>query len=424
MTGLRIALALGAALACAAAARVTLPLGLEAHALLEVMDDPARLADHALDRSFNAAVAEREINAALAAKDIELAQSFLDLARDRQVALDPDLVNKVASMSSASATASRMAGSFGRGLITGEPDDLVGLAGTAVGDLFVFGDIRDAAREGKRLVAGEPADELILGLAGVGLAVTAGTFVSLGAASPARLGVSVIKAAAKTGRMSARMAAWIGRSLRDVVDSAVLRRAVQSVRVTEPGASIRAVRNAVNVDKAHDLVTVINDVGRVQAKAGTQAALDGLKIAHGPKDMAKVATLAAAKGGKTRAILKLAGRSAIMLTMGAFNLASWMFWAAFTVFGFVSSLKRMTERSTERYCARRRARIARAQRRFEKMQALAEIQKRAAEIDAADERPVIYSSSPSPAARSGRTEPTSLRDAVAALRGPLRTQVA
>ena len=58
------------------------------------------------------------------------------------------------------------------------------------------------------------------------------------------------------------------------------------------------------------------------------------------------------------------------------------------------------------------------------MQVLAEIQKRAAEIDAADERPVIYSSSPSQAARSGRTEPTSLRDAIAALRGPLRTQVA
>ena len=38
--------------------------------------------------------------------------------------------------------------SFTRGLITGEPDDLVGFAGTALGDLFVFGDIRDAVREG------------------------------------------------------------------------------------------------------------------------------------------------------------------------------------------------------------------------------------------------------------------------------------
>ena len=33
--------------------------------------------------------------------------------------------------------------------MTGEPNDMAGLAGTTLGDLFVFGDIRDAAREGR-----------------------------------------------------------------------------------------------------------------------------------------------------------------------------------------------------------------------------------------------------------------------------------
>ena len=51
---------------------------------------------------------------------------------------------------------------------------------------------------------GEPADELVLGLAGVGLAVTAGTYASLGAGAPGRIGLTVVKAARKTGRMSAR----------------------------------------------------------------------------------------------------------------------------------------------------------------------------------------------------------------------------
>ena len=75
--------------------------------------------------------------------------------------------------------------------------------------------------------------------------------------------------------------------------------------------------------------------------------------------MSRVARLAAAKGGKTRAVLKLAGRGAIVLTVGAFNLANWMLWALVTAFGLVSALKRMTERSTERYCARRRRRRVR-----------------------------------------------------------------
>ena len=78
--------------------------------------------------------------------------------------------------------------------------------------------------------------------------------------------------------------------------------------------------------------------------------------------MSRIARLAATKGGKTRAILKLAGRGALLLTVGTFNLVMWVFWAVLTIFGFVSSLKRMTERATERYCARRKLRRAREQR--------------------------------------------------------------
>ena len=71
-------------------------------------------------------------------------------------------------------SASAAAGSFASGLITGEPKDMAGLAGTALGDLFVFGDIRDAVREGSRYVSGENYDQLILGLSVVGIAITAG----------------------------------------------------------------------------------------------------------------------------------------------------------------------------------------------------------------------------------------------------------
>ncbi len=126
--------------------------------------------------------------------------------------------------------------------------------------------------------------------------------------------------------------------------------------------AVRAAREAVKVEKTQELVRLVGDVGRVQAKAGTQAALDGLKLAEGPRDMSRIARLAAAKGGKTRAILKLVGRAAIFLTVGAFNLATWLFWAMLTIFGFVASLKRAAERVTERYCARRKRRLARRRR--------------------------------------------------------------
>jgi hypothetical protein len=114
------------------------------------------------------------------------------------------------------------------------------------------------------------------------------------------------------------------------------------------------------VEKAGGLMRLIGDVGVVQSKAGTKAALDGLKIAQSPAEMSRLARLAEKAGGKTRAILKVAGRGAIMLTFAVIDLALWIAGALLTVFGFVTSLKSTTERVTQRVIDRgKRRRLAR-----------------------------------------------------------------
>ena len=93
-----------------------------------------------------------------------------------------------------------------------------------------------------------------------------------------------------------------------------------------------------------------------RAAAGTRAALEGLKVAEGPQDVARLARLAETKGGKTRAILKLAGRGAFALTALAFDLFSWVFAAVWALFGLAAAVKRITERTTERYLRWRKGR--------------------------------------------------------------------
>jgi hypothetical protein len=354
----RAALALAGVMAFAVAALAVVPRGLDAEWQLIAQNDPAAIADRALEQKFDPVIAKREIESALVSNDADLAQSFTSLAQDRGIVLDPDLTDKVKAANDAASSVTHNAATFARGLITGEPDDLVGLAGTAVGDLFVFGDIRDAVREGTRLATGQPADQLILGLACVGLAITAGTYATVGVGAPARIGLSVVKAAKRTGRLGARMTAWIGRSLRDVVDWGALGRA-GSTAFSNPALAVRAARESVKVEKAGGLVELVGNVGRVQTKAGTQAALDGLKVAEGPRDMSRLARLAETKGGKTRAIVKLLGRGAIALTTGVFSLSMWLLWAVFMLFGLVSSLKSAVERMTLRHIHRRKARRAR-----------------------------------------------------------------
>lgn len=352
----RIVWPLAAALVLAAATIALVPRAFEAGWLLVAQDDPVRLADHAVGQRLTAPVAAQEIEAALAAGDIDLADSFAALADERGIALAPELTDRIKAAHATAASALRHTASFARGLVTGVPDDMAGLAGTAAGDLFVFGDLRDAAREGVHLARGENADELVLGLACVGIAITAVTYASLGAGTPARVGLSLVKAARKTERLGASLASWGTRSMREAVDMGALRRALARASLTEPTVALRAAREAVKLDKAEGLINAARDVGRLQAKAGTRAALDGLKLAQGPRDMARLARLAAAKGPKTRAIIKLAGRAAIALTVAAFDLASWLLWALMTLFGFCSAVKSTAERMTLRYLHWKKAR--------------------------------------------------------------------
>jgi hypothetical protein len=356
---LRLAPALVACAVLAGGAVYAVPRGLEAQHLIAIENDPVEIADRALDEKFNATVAAQEIDSALAADDADLAQSFVELSKARGVTLDQAQVAKVdAAVAQANSTQASVE-SFAQGLVTGEPNDAIGLAGTITGDLFVFGDIRDAVREGGRWIKGEEADTLVLGLAAVGLAVTAATYATSGVATPARVGVSLAKVARKTGRLSANLAETIGRSLRAVVDWPKLRTAIAGVSISEPALAIRAAREAVKVEKAGGLMHLVRDVGRVQSKAGTKAALDGLKIAESPREVSRLARLAEAAGGKTRAILKVAGRGAIMLTFAVIDLAMWIGGALLTVLGFVVSLKSTTERVTQRVIDRgKRRRLA------------------------------------------------------------------
>ena len=319
------------ALACAAiCALAALPLARGAFDVAQQMaaaDDPVAVSDRAFERvRFEQGVAEREIRSALAGGDFDLAQSFLDLAAERGVAVEPALAGQVEEARTRAASPTGTAGRFLRGLWTGEPADLASLAGTAVGDLFVFGDIRDATREGTRYLSGQPADPWILGLAGVGIAITAGTYATLGVGAPARIGLTLAKAARRTGRLN-------------------------------PVLAVRAAREVVKVEEAGGLVELAGNVGRIESKAGAQAALDALQVAEEPGDVSRLARLAAAKGGKTRAIIKLTGRAAIIAAVGAIDLAGWLFWAALMLFGFVSSCKAAVERMTLRHLQRRKLRL-------------------------------------------------------------------
>jgi hypothetical protein len=359
----RIGLALAGMLACALSCALLWPHARNGAAILAAQDDPAELSDLALDSALrnDPAVIADNIQAALAANDADLAGSFVELANEKDIRLGEELTRRVSDALADENSSSHFAKRFATGLVTGNADDVASLSGTVAGDLFVFGDIRDVVREAKHLAMGEETDRLILGLAAAGLAVTAATYVSLGGMAPARAGLTLVKDARKVGRLGERLTEWAGRSAREVVDGPMLQNAVATGSVLRPGQTIGAIRAAFRTEKAGALLRAAKDVGRVGEKAGIRAARDTLRVAENPKDLARAARLAESSGGRTRAILKLLGRGALVLAAGAFDLTMWIMGAVLALFGLLSSIKTTTERLTQSWLDRKKARRLRKQ---------------------------------------------------------------
>jgi hypothetical protein len=364
----RLDWALTGLVACAVACAVAWPRAHDAGTILAAQDDPVALSDAQINSALRnnqstvsqSAVAEN-IEAALAANDADLANSFIDLARAKNIPVTDDLSKRVGDAVAEAGSTSHFAKGFASGLATGNADDVASMSGTVAGDLFVFGDIRDVVREGKHLAMGEYTDRLVLGLAAAGLAVSAATYVSVGGAAPVRAGLTLVKDARKVGRLGEGLTLWAGRSARDLVDTPMLENAVESASVLRPGDSVRAIKAAFRPEQAAGLVRLAKDVGRVGEKAGVRGALDTLKLAEGPQDVARAARLAESKGGQTRAILKMLGRGALLLAAGAFDLTLWVFGALLALFGFVASIKATTERMMQSWLDRRKRRRLRQQ---------------------------------------------------------------
>jgi hypothetical protein len=354
----RLGTGLAGIAACAAACALLWPHARDSAAVLAAQDDPARLSDLEINSVLrnNQTLLADHIERALAADDSDLASSFLDLAKEKNIPVSDALSERVRDAVTDAHSASHFAKGFASGLVTGNADDVASMSGTVAGDLFVFGDIRDVVREGKHLATGEHVDNLVLGLAAAGLAVTAAAYVSVGAAAPARAGLTLVKDARKVGRLGEGLTLWAGRSARDLVDAPLLENAVEQASVLRPRQSMDAIKAAFHPEQAAGLVRLGKDVGRVGEKAGVRGALDTLSIAEGPKDVARAARLAESEGSRTRAILKILGRGALLLAAGAFDLTLWVFGALLALFGLLSSIKSTTERLTLSWLHRKKAR--------------------------------------------------------------------
>jgi len=118
MNWLRTGSALAGTAVCAVACVLLWPHARDAGAVLAAQDDPAVLSDLQISSALrnNHDVVTENIEAALAANDADLASSFVDLARDRNVAVPDELARRVGDAVAEANSPSHLATQFASGL--------------------------------------------------------------------------------------------------------------------------------------------------------------------------------------------------------------------------------------------------------------------------------------------------------------------
>lgn len=318
----RFGLALLVALGLAGAGATVVPPAWRLWELHAAADDPVALSRLRLDATLDSARVAAGIDEAILAGDVELAESFVALAAERSIAVAPDLALRLQALREGAWV--RAASDFGHGFLAGQRESDAAFVGALASDVSGFGDLRDLAMEGRKLLGGEGADETILALSAVGLAVSAATWISMGGGLPARGGLSAVKAAGKAKLLSPALTASLGRAAAGALDRPALAASLGAAARLDLAAAKVAAGGIVRPAALARFSALGQDAGSLYARTGQRGLRQVLAVAEDAGDIRKAARLGAAKPSTARATLKVLGRSALVLGTLGLSVASWM----------------------------------------------------------------------------------------------------
>jgi hypothetical protein len=267
---------------------------------------------------------DAELKAALDARDKHLADSFVELARQENVAVDPALRERHASETGGYiAPVERLV----RGLWDGKCSSFESFAGGQLSDLLSIGDVRDLYNQAGNYRKGAPTDPLVIGLAAVGIVSTA--------VIPFHAATSMIKGLAKAERLSPLFRRELTDALASGLDTEAVLKAVPQLSWWDslPGIGwdswhpdlswplvteklpqlVGALSSGVQLGKLAVFNQLTGNVVGLVANAGICGAQDALTLVQSSSDLERLTRLSEQRKGATAALLKLLGRDALLL---------------------------------------------------------------------------------------------------------------
>jgi hypothetical protein len=297
-----------------------------------------------------------EIEVALAARDGDMARSLIALAKSQDVAVPAELEAALAALPPVDV--GNVLGQGWNCIVNGDFDSEAGFACVVATDLTSVGDVRDLVVQGGNYITGQPVNYFTLGVATVGLSLTAATISTGGGMLPLRAGASFLKAANKVGKMPPRLVAEVSgllaRSInRGAMDEALL--LARQMRIGELGRPLSRLFNPRSVAAVTDLAT---DFGRIGKVGGVRAMKLSVEAADSTRDVKVLAKTAEKYQDKFPAVMKMLGRGVVRLADLLWTIGGWFVAAALWLVSMAWFVLRSTTKAarfTGRMMFRKRA---------------------------------------------------------------------
>ena len=217
-----------------------------------------------------------KIDQALREEDTDLARSVVALADAQGIALPPEVLERI-DVTEENAPAFWEDEALAISILDG------------VSDFFVIGDARDLYRQYNLYPAYDP---LIVGLAAGGIAITGATWMSGGAALPARIGLTTLKTAQKAGRISTGLVADLGMLVRRSINMKAVGDVARNVIPPRPAAIREASGRMFSKQALNNLAQIGTNVYQIGDRHGRRAIVQTLRVADNAVDLHRFARVA------------------------------------------------------------------------------------------------------------------------------------
>jgi hypothetical protein len=280
-----------------------------------------------------------EIASALAAGDGDLARSLAVLAGDRRVSVDPELVARIAALPPVDVL--NVLGQGWNCVVNGDFDSEAGFACVVATDLTGIGDVRDLVGEGGKYLTGQPVNYLTLGVASIGLTLTAATYATGGGMLPIRAGATFVKAMNKAAKLPPKLVRELGGVLGRSINATALDEAVLLARELRFGELQRPLGRLFNPRSLRVVEKVATDFGTIGAAGGVRAMKLSAEVADSTRDVGVMAKAATKYKAGYLGVVKLLGRGIVRIGDLLWRLGSWLVAAALWAWGLVMFVLRV-----------------------------------------------------------------------------------